>query len=94
MWIHPQLPDHLADDYVTIVQNSLCRAQAFQSPRLPGQHKYMSALDEGILSALQKEQTAQRALSAIVERWNSITIYLDKLRQIAAYRRSLGIDTD
>ena len=94
MWIHPQLPNDLADDYVTIVQSSLCRAQAFQSPRLPGQHRYMSALDEGILRALQKEQTAQRALSAIVDAWNSTTIYLDKLRQIAAYRRSLGIDTD
>jgi hypothetical protein len=62
------------------------------SLRVPGRTRYMAALDEMVLQAIQGDWTAAECLDAAAERWRTITEELGVKSQQAAYWRSLGME--
>ena len=93
-WTHPRLPASAAEEYARTVQESLCRSRAFQCLRIPGYDRYLRILDEKVLQVLHRRQQVRPALDEVADRWAATTDELGVSRQIAAYRLSLGIETN
>ena len=93
VWCHPALSDDVAREYVRLTKEALNRSTAIQFPRLPGQHRYMRALDEAVRE-IASGQPPQKVLQQTSESWKSISSELGVDAQKAAYRRSLGIATN
>ena len=81
-----------ATQYVAVVKAAMNRAPAMQFPRLPGQHRYIAALDEAVRRILTGGDE-KNALKTATKKWNDISAELDVEKQKLAYRRSLGINT-
>lgn len=94
VWAHASLPATAAEEYAQVLQQALCRSRAFQYLRIPGANRYMSVLDEKVLDTLHSRQPARPALDEVAEKWVGITEEIGASNQKAAYRRSLGIDSD
>lgn len=90
-WVHPQMPAEVAVEYVDVVESALSRSEAYQYPRLPGQHLYMKQLDAAVHQVLAGDETATAALARVAAEWDQITDKLDRAKQESAYRKSLGI---
>lgn len=90
-WVQPQIPAEVATEYVAVVESALSRSEAYQAPRLPGQHLYMQKLDAAVHLVLAGAEPAKTALEKVAADWEQITDSLDRVKQKAAYRKSLGI---
>lgn len=90
-WIHPRLTD-VAAHYVEVVSGALSRSEAIGWPRIPGQHKYASVLDDAVLDVVRQRAAVAATLSNASEKWTDISHELGIDKQMGAYRRSLGID--
>ena len=93
-WVNSELPNEISTDYFNVVSDAFGRSTAIHFPRLPGQAKYVAALDKAVKSGIAGEQTSEQALSDARERWQSLTEQLGLDRQKAAYRKSLGVSVN
>jgi multiple sugar transport system substrate-binding protein len=78
--------------YAEAAEQSLSRGVWMFSPRIPGRERYLAALDDAVRKALAKELSARNALTQAAEKWDAITEDLGREKQLAAYRRSLGLE--
>lgn len=78
--------------YATAVQGALSRPVSLSTPRIPGDARYLAALDDAVLKAVAGELSPTVALTATAARWAEITAELGQDRQRAAYRQSLGLE--
>ena len=60
--------------------------------RIPGQHRYMDALDEAVLRVITDGAAPADELSQVGERWKAITDEYGKDAQKRAYSRDLGLE--
>lgn len=93
-WAAPAFTAEVAKRYAEIVEESLSRAEAMQCPRLPGQHKYLAAMDSAVRSVVSDGMLSKDALVRLTDDWNDITAKLGLESQSKAYRASLGIQID
>lgn len=61
------------------------------SPRIPGQVRYMQALNDAVQRVLNGETEASASLTTAADQWRAITNEIGVEEQKAAYRHSLGI---
>ena len=94
LWCGENLTRQTASQYGDCLQATLSRTEAYLGIRIPGQDRYVKALDQAVISALHGETTAQEALRRASEAWESITDELGRDEQMAAYRHSLGISLE
>lgn len=91
-WIDEDFEPAMARDYAEVVRQAHRRPLWLCSLRIPGRARYMAALDEAVLQAIQGDQTPEECLEAAAERWRTITDELGVKSQKAAYWRSLGME--
>ena len=94
IWSHPSLPASAGEEYTRATEQALCQSRAFQYLRIPGADRYMKVLDEKVLDVLHHRQAVRPALEDAAKEWTAITNEIGVSKQKAAYRRSLGIDSD
>ena len=58
---------------------------------IPGQEKYLAALDAAVADAVRGERSAADALADAAAKWREITTELGVDAQRKAYRNSLGL---
>ena len=90
-WVDPRISAAAAAQYAAVVEIGLGRNQVIMAPRLPGQDRYMRALDEAVRKALRDELPASEALKQAASQWDEISESIGRDDQLSAYRRSLGI---
>ena len=93
-WVNSELPNEISADYFKAVSEAFGRSAAIHFPRLPGQAKYVAALDDAVASAIAGEQTSEQTLRKVGEEWQSITKQFGLDAQKSAYRKSLGVSVD
>ena len=93
-WCGQQLPAQAVRQYAEELRNALSTTDVYLSLRLPGQDRYMQALNEQVLRALHGEVDAKAALEEAAAAWERITDEFGRTKQIQAYRHSLGIDIE
>jgi multiple sugar transport system substrate-binding protein len=98
-WIDEDFEPTVARDYAEVARKAMSKdPETHQHPlwlcslRIPGRARYMAALDEAVLQAIQGDRTAAECLDAVAERWRKITAELGVKSQQAAYWRSLGME--
>jgi multiple sugar transport system substrate-binding protein len=91
-WVDPQLDAAGARQFAGVQRDALSRQAYLHVPRLPGEEKYLAALDAAVAQALVREKPPADALAAAADAWRTITAELGLESQRAAYRKSLGLD--
>ncbi len=79
------------DDRVNWLTQGLSRGDAYLLPRIPGIDQYMTELEAEVQTAVNGEQSAGDALTAVAERWNALTDSLGRDEQRTAFHRHLGL---
>ena len=92
-WVAPCFNASFASDYASAAEQSWQRSASYLAPRLPGQQKYMQALDAAVARAVLGEQSTSDALQSAADQWGAITQQLGQEKQTDAYNHSLGIVT-
>ncbi len=91
-WVDPNTDAAAAQQYARGVQDALSRPAYLFAPRIPGQEKYMAALDVAVEQALAAKQSPAEALQAAAAEWTKITEQLGLEAQRKAYRKSLALE--
>ncbi len=91
-WVDPLTDSQAAAEFATAVRDALSEQASLAVPRIPGQDRYMAALDEAVAAALAGSTTPEAALQEAAARWQSITAELGLDAQRKAYRNSLGLE--
>ncbi len=91
-WVDPLTDSEAAAEYAVVVRDALGEQASLSVPRIPGQDRYMAALDEAVAAAVAGTKTPEAALHDAAATWSAITAErgVDKQRQ--AYRNSLGLE--
>jgi multiple sugar transport system substrate-binding protein len=90
-WVGPRFGAGVAGPYAETVAKALDGHASFAAPRIPGNARYLEALDRAVRRALADEATSQQALDTVAGEWQKITDEMGADRQRSAYRRSLGL---
>lgn len=90
-WCHPGY-DSAAQEYASVVAQTLSQPMALNSPRLPGYRQYMAALDTGVREALAGNHDPSEALRQVATQWQERLDKIDAAAQSMAYQHSLGLD--
>jgi ABC-type glycerol-3-phosphate transport system substrate-binding protein len=91
-WLEPKIDIQAARQYAHTVEASLGRQAYLFAPRIPGQKKYLAALDRAVEQVIRDQKSSADALQEAAETWKDITEALGHDAQRAAYRKSLGLD--
>jgi multiple sugar transport system substrate-binding protein len=91
-WVDPQLDAARARQFAGVQRDALSRQAFLHVPRLPGEEKYLAALDTAVAQALAREKPPAEALAEAAETWRKITAERGLESQRAAYRKSLGLE--
>jgi hypothetical protein len=89
-WTDGVLDSRNAALYAELVQQTQRRSLSLASIRLPGRHRYLSALDAAVHLAIQGAASPSDSLQNAADQWRSITAELGMETQQSAYWRSLG----
>jgi hypothetical protein len=79
------------DNRVSWLTAEMSRGDAYLLPRIPGIDQYLAELEAALEKAISGEQSAELALTAVEERWNTLTKQLGQETQRIAYNRHLGL---
>jgi multiple sugar transport system substrate-binding protein len=90
-WLESQADGKLKG-YADSVAAALSSQEFLSAPRIPGQQRYLAALDEAVASVLNQSATPADALTRCAQTWQAITLELDTEKQRTAYLHSLGLD--
>lgn len=90
-WLDPGTDATAAQAYATSVHDALNRQQYLLTPRIPGEARYMEALDAAVHATLRQEKSPAEALKEAAAQWQAITESLGIDAQKSAYRSSLGL---
>lgn len=77
--------------YLKAIETSLSHPNAQLDLKLPGQARYLDALETQLSRAAAGQVTAQAALDAAAVQWERITNELGRDRQLALYRSWIGM---
>ena len=77
--------------YADLIAESQDRKVYLLFPRIPGNQKYIHALDDAIRRCLKNQSNAQTELDAVAEQWEEITDSLGRDKQKRALRFNDGI---
>lgn len=91
-WSDPALSGATTRHYAEEVQSALNRTYWLSCVRVPGADRYMRVLDEAIQNCLRDEVGPEEALRSTAAEWQRITEELGTEQQLAAYKRSLGLE--
>lgn len=91
-WVDAPLAGESARQYAAVIQETQRAPLWLIVPRIPGQARYLAALDEAVRAAVKGDQAPEEALQAAAAEWQKITDELGRDRQKAAYRQCLGVD--
>ncbi|MGE0606778.1 MAG: hypothetical protein AB7O62_06595 [Pirellulales bacterium] len=82
-WVERKADFASAQQYASVVRQSLSRGEILSVVRLPGRERYLAALDEAVERALAGA-SASESLQAAAEEWRRITkeLGLDEQRQL------------
>ena len=91
-WLDPQTDQQAASQYAETVRDALGRQAYLFAMRIPGEEKYLAALDAAVHAAVRGEKSPADALSAAANEWSKITAELGLDAQQSAYRSSVGLE--
>jgi multiple sugar transport system substrate-binding protein len=91
-WVESEWEPEVVDEYLDQVYSSLTAEFVQPDLRIPGAFEYLDALDAGVTDALAGRASPEEALSAVAERWDSITDERGRDEQLRLYRTSIGLD--
>ncbi len=91
-WLDPQTDQQAAAQYATAIRDGFSRQAYLFALRIPGEEKYLAALDAAVHQAVRGEKSAADALSTAAGEWSQITAELGLDAQRAAYRASVGLE--
>lgn len=88
---HQLMGQTLADEYLSILRQSLESPFVTRDLRIPGYRAYMAALDEQIEQILLKKTSIEQALHKTAGVWEQITDRLGRKSQTRHYRAAMGL---
>jgi len=91
-WLDTQTDQQASTQYAEMVRDALSRQTYLFALRIPGEEKYLAALDAAVHAAVRGEKSPADALSAAAEEWAKITDELGLDTQRSAYRSSVGLE--
>ncbi len=91
-WVEPGVTPAAARQYATVTSEALSQPVWLHALRIPGGQEYEAALDAAVQRALSGDPSPKQALAEAATAWREISQRLGVQRQLAAYRRSLGLD--
>ena len=91
-WLDPQTDQQAATQYATITRDALSRQAHLFALRIPGEEKYLAALDAAVHLAVRGEKSAADALDTAAGEWSKITEEFGLDAQRDAYRSSVGLE--
>lgn len=91
-WVDPGTDSSAAQQYAQSVHDALSRSAYLFALRIPGQEKYMAALDTAAEQAVTGKASATGALAKAAARWSEITEQFGVDAQRRVYRKSLGLE--
>lgn len=90
-WIERGLGSAAAEQYSTSVRDALSHDVSLRALGIPGQEKYLAALDAAVSAIVRGERSPGDALADAAARWREITTELGVDAQRKAYRNSIGL---
>ena len=91
LWIGDHWPAEVQDQYGQVVAKDNNQVVWLGALRIPGQSRYLDALDKAVRDVLDGNATPEDALNGAATQWNAITDDLDREQQKSAVRREMGI---
>jgi multiple sugar transport system substrate-binding protein len=91
-WLDPLTDSQAARQYALSVRDALSRQAYLSAVRIPGQEKYLDALDAAVAQAVRDARPAAEALGEAANVWRKITADLGLETQRDAYRKSEGLE--
>ena len=88
---HELMGKPLADEYLSVLRQSLLSPSTIPDLRIPGYRAYMAALDEQIERIVQNEISIDVALKNASVHWEQITDRLGRNSQRTHYRAAMGL---
>jgi hypothetical protein len=79
------------DNRVSWLTAAMSRGDAYLLPRISSIDQYLMELEVGLVAAVAGDQTADKALAEVVERWNALSDELGRDSQRSAFNRHLGL---
>lgn len=89
-WTGDQLNPTAADEYSQVIKEITDANIVFLFPRMPGQSRYLAAVNEAVLKFARNDGTAEEVLNEAATNWESITEELGRESQKKYLRRSEG----
>ena len=91
-WMDVGLPLPAAQSYGEIVETTQGRAQSMSLLCVPGSDRYLDVLDQAVRRAVIEQSDPLSELKNVAKQWEEITESIGRDSQLAAYRRSLGLE--
>ena len=91
IWVEGAMPSGAAIEYVLLIRQILEKPVGLVALPLPGREEYLAALDDAVAAAVRGDLSPHEALHQAAVKWEEITERLGRQRQLAAFRRSLGL---
>jgi multiple sugar transport system substrate-binding protein len=91
-WLDPLTDAEAAQQYARSVQDALSRQAHLFALRIPGQEKYLAALETAVEQATSGQRSPSEALQQAATEWSQITDALGLDAQRDAYRKSLNLE--
>mgnify|MGYP001053782204 CR=1 FL=1 len=91
IWVEAPVPSGAAIEYVLLIRQILEKPVGLLALPVPGREEYLAALDDAVAAAVRGDLSPHEALHQAAVKWEEITERLGRQRQLAAFRRSLGL---
>lgn len=89
-WTGESISYDVANEYADVITANHERALTLRFPRLPGQERYLEALDQAVRSAVAGKTTPEAALATVSQQWEAITESFGRDQQRSALRKETG----
>jgi multiple sugar transport system substrate-binding protein len=90
-WVGPPFSAAEAGKYAETLREIFATSNSLTTLRIPGRHRYMSALDQAVRRVLEGAEAPGAALSAVAAQWQEITDSIGRDTQRRAYVQSIGL---
>ena len=89
-WAGEEISYEVADQFSNVFSEISESSLVLQFPRIPGQVKYMQALDDAVRNTVTQNVDTETSLAEVTQQWEAITQRLGREEQGKQLRRSVG----
>ncbi len=93
-WMGSAVPTRAAEQYFSLVAESLRQRNGLVAMRIPHQEEYLKSLSSAVRDVVSEKATAEDALTKVAADWDEMTERIGRPTQRSAFKADLGISAE